>query len=344
MPWLRTLLGASAGLAIASGLAAHILPSPDLPHIVREKIAHLSEHGDEYDAIFLGSSRIQNHVIPALFDRIVAETGTPIRSFNFGISAMHPPEDDYVLDLILAQPHARLRWVFVEIDFLETSVQADESGTLRGLYWHDWPRLAVLCHRLGVSRQKGMRRNIRDAFERAHDFLDHLQLFCGRSANVGRGAQALDRWLDRTPPAPMDWNSLGPDHDGWLPAIPKEENIIDKQSGRLGSFLRERILDPPRKDESDRTSQKILAAFLNKIVQAGATPVIVIPPRTRQSYYYPGSEIAARFPIIELCDPARFPELYQEEFRVDRSHFDKDGARIFTRMMAEQFIAATRHP
>jgi hypothetical protein len=335
MAWIG--VAATTGFVIACYCNMRFFPELRPPHVVREKMVHLSKYGDDYDAIFLGSSRIQNHVMPAIFDRVMTERGHPMRSFNFGISSLHAPEDDYVLDLILAEPHARLRWVFVEIDFFRTDLQADQTGTFRGLYWHDLPRFALLCRRLSVATEIGIRRNIRDALGRGEDFLQHGRLFCERSANVGRGSELLERRFFRTPPAPMDWESLGPLRDGWVAATPGAKDIAERVSGHLGSFLKERIVNPPVRDEADSASQSILASLLMKIVKAGAMPVIVIPPRIRQYYFYPSPALARRFPIIDLCDPVKYPVLYREETRVDRSHFNKEGAEIFTRLMAETF-------
>jgi len=340
--FIRTLAAASAGFIIACVVGARLLPAPDLPSVVREKIARLSTEGDQYDAIFLGSSRIQNHVMPALFDDLVARGGIHMKSFNFGIASMHAPEDDYVLDLILAQPHARLRWVFVEIDFFRTEMQPDQAGTLRGQYWHDLPRIELLCRRLFLTTESGLRRNIRDAFRRWNDFLDHGLLFCKRSANIGRGAQLIERHLFRADQNPMNWRVLGDSADGWTPVIPNESDIAERQSGRLGKILQKRIANPPARDEADSASQSILASLLAKIVKTGAMPVIVIPPRIRHYYLYPAPDIAARFPTIDLCDPVRYPELYREDLHVDGTHLNREGAVVFTRELAGAFLDAAR--
>jgi hypothetical protein len=341
---LHPAIAAIVSFVVVSSLAAHFLPPPELPHVVREKAAYLSKHGDDYDAIFLGSSRIQNHVMIGQFDQYMAAAGMPMKSFNFGISGMHSPEDEYVLDVILARPHARLGWIFVEADFLQTEVQTDQSGTLRGLYWHDWPRFLLLCQCLSIAREKGFRRSMKDAFSRWSDFLDHAHLFGQKCTNTGRGGQVLGKWLFQTPTAPMDWDSLGKGRDGWEPAIAKEKNVADRHSGRLRGILKERIVTPPSRDATDDGSQMALASLLEKIVRSGARPVILIPPRARESYFYPAPQLARRFPVIDLCNPAKFPDLYREDLRVDLSHLNEAGAEIFTRLTAEQFIETIHRP
>ena len=127
----RALLAMSAwvlGFALTTRLAGVCLPPAELPSTVREKLAHLAAHGDDYDVIFVGSSRIQNHIMPALFDRLTAEGGLPVKSFNAGVSSMHTPEDGWYLEQILARKPARLRWVFLEIDFFELGHQSRQRS------------------------------------------------------------------------------------------------------------------------------------------------------------------------------------------------------------------------
>ena len=70
------------------------------------------------------------------------------KSFNAGVHGMAVPEDAWMLEQILASRPARLRWVFLEIDFFQTAIKDGEKGTLRSVAWHDWPRFWSLCRRL----------------------------------------------------------------------------------------------------------------------------------------------------------------------------------------------------
>ena len=114
--------------------------------MVRDKIEYLARHGDEYDVLFVGSSRIHSQVMPAIFDRVASENGVPVKSFNAGIAGMNSPEDGYFLEEILRLPHRRLRWVFVELARLGTGLDREETS--RFGYWHDTPRLVLAARRL----------------------------------------------------------------------------------------------------------------------------------------------------------------------------------------------------
>ncbi|MES2570644.1 MAG: hypothetical protein V4710_11400, partial [Verrucomicrobiota bacterium] len=69
-----------------------LLPRQPVP-IVSEKLAYFARHRDEYDTLFIGSSRVYRQIDPALFDQVTREAGVPTRSFNLGIDSMFSPED-----------------------------------------------------------------------------------------------------------------------------------------------------------------------------------------------------------------------------------------------------------
>src|SRR6202044_3122926 len=122
------------------------LPFPDVPGI-RPKLDWLAAHGDDFDVIFIGSSRVEQQIIPSEFDQTAASLGCPVRSFNAGMPAMVPPEDSYVLEQILRRPHRRLRWVFLEVMPLGGQFDAALAGTGRMDYWHDVRRMRLLTRR-----------------------------------------------------------------------------------------------------------------------------------------------------------------------------------------------------
>ena len=80
------------GALLVTSFVYHALLPPSLPEGVAEKLSFFAEHKDEFDTIFLGSSRFYYAISPKNFDRLTRENGAPTRSFNFGIDGMNPPE------------------------------------------------------------------------------------------------------------------------------------------------------------------------------------------------------------------------------------------------------------
>ena len=321
------------GFALTTWLAGRCLPAPEVPSTIREKLAHFAAHGGAYDAVFIGSSRIQNHIMPGLFDRLAAAGGHPVKSFNAGIASMHTPEDAWMLEQILAGRPARLRWVFLEIDFFETAMQEGQRGTHRGINWHDGPRFAQLCRRLLVLKNLHS-----ETLERLRDFLDHLAAFGQHATQLGRGAQLFDRWRHSAAAEPMSWEKLGVNGDGWVPTRPDDAAESAAQLARLASLVAERQTKTAKPRQSDRVTQAVLAEAIGKIIHAGATPILIIPPRTRSTYFVPSAENARLAAVIDLCSPAKYPQLYAPQYRVDTSHLNAAGAEIFTGIVAERFL------
>lgn len=327
-----------AALVLASLVIDRVLPARELPPEVRAKVAYLAAHRNEYDTLFLGSSRVECHIIPSLFDRDLAGRGMVNKSFNVGIRGMFPPQDDYVLDQILSLKLPRLRWVFIEAQMLQTTVPANSPRTYEQIYWHDWPRFVLLCKRLVTTRPARHRmKRLHEALERWPDFWDHVCMFVQNTTNLGRGSVLLARGLAREPIPPLQWDSLA--DAGWISAGSKTY-LRKKEFAELEKDLEECRRIPPVKRSIDPISQEALGVMIAKIEKVGATPVVLIPSHARESYFYPDPALAKHHIIFDFCDPHRYPEFYQTEYRLDAAHLNPAGAEIFTNLLAEEFADA----
>ncbi len=137
-------VAAFGGSLLLSCLGIHrTLPIPEIPE-VQAKLTYLKDHIDDYDTLFLGTSRIYRHVIPKLFDGLTTEREIPTKSFNAAADGMRPPEDSYVFDQILGYRPKHVRWVFLELWWLRLSIDDQKRQTNRLVYWHDAERLGLL--------------------------------------------------------------------------------------------------------------------------------------------------------------------------------------------------------
>ncbi|PYL65067.1 MAG: hypothetical protein DMF20_09405 [Verrucomicrobia bacterium] len=82
----NSVIGLTAFLVTCIGLRA-ILPFPEIDGGVSQKFRFFAAHKDEFDTLFIGSSRIYFQISPAIFDRVTGESGLPTHSFNFGETA-----------------------------------------------------------------------------------------------------------------------------------------------------------------------------------------------------------------------------------------------------------------
>lgn len=337
--------GACFGAAfVASALViGPRLPFPDVPE-AGDKHAYFARHGSRFDAVFLGSSRVEMQIAPSVFHQRTAELGQPLTAFNAGVSAMRPPEDAYFFDHLARCPHERLRWVFIELQpvRLEPDTMRREGGRLA--YWHDWERSVVLWHCFAAEwqrvktwaaqkKQRGKSRGERLAKfgEPLGHYLEHLRLSLQRAVHLGDAVPPLARAALRAavPPSTAE--------DGWV----KMPDVIAGAS--LADYERsyaERLETPQVPKPGNPAGALALRLLLEKVTRLGAVPVLLIPPTTAPSRFEPPPDIRASCLVLDFSNPREYPELFTIENRLDGEHLSATGAHIFTRLVAERFAAA----
>ena len=336
-----------AALGTACTLIGRWLPFPDVPTI-RDKMEHLALHGDDYDVIFVGSSRVHFQVLPSIFDQIAHDHGLAVRSFNAAVAAMRPPEDWYILDEILRRPHKRLRWVFVEVMSLNDKGDPTLTGTGRYTYWRDWKRTRLLTRSFfedcadafaGRSeREPGSPGKI-EALERAISvWIDNLRLFLENCSNLGRGAEWAGREMG--PSKKQKAHPEYQDHwDGWaFPSIAKPWTDDPKRRLAYEHAYADLLASDQRFEAGNRVSWVALRAKLDSLQQAGITPIMIIAPTVTMKRYYPYQLNGQGPAIMDFSDPRKNPELFTLDHRLDGMHLNYAGSEIFTDEIADQFV------
>ena len=119
-------------IAAVAGCVAigRALPLPEVPQ-VKEKLDWFRAHRGDYTALFLGTSRVRRHIIPSLFDRLAAEHGMEMRSFNLGVDSLAAPEDEWLPLRDLAAQSGR------SSEYLAMLVRKGRlEATKRGARWY----------------------------------------------------------------------------------------------------------------------------------------------------------------------------------------------------------------
>ena len=289
----KNVLYASIALAafISTSAVIHSFLPPVIPKGVAAKLEFFAQHKDEFDTLLVGTSSIYYSVSPEIFDRTTGESGLPTRTFNFGIDAMHPPENFYVLDQILKTEPRRLKWVFLETANLETKLHK-VLGTERAVYWHDWPRTALVLRK--ALNPRGDARwyiKISRLWVARRDLARHLTLFAQRFANVGR---ATEFFFPQNRKAEADLE-LGPRRDGYRLAghamTPEDAASFQKRLAEEIAQARPKPLDP----YADEAYRSCAASFK----EMGATSLFVVPPLIFQSPFSLPTTPAGASPLLQ---------------------------------------------
>jgi hypothetical protein len=334
----RSAYGGIALVAfLATGALIHSLCPPVIPRSVAAKLEFFAGHKDEFDTLFLGTSSIYYSVSPEIFDRTTRENGLPTRTFNFGIDAMHPPENFYVLEQILKTKPRNLRWVFLETANVEMKLHK-VLGTERAVYWHDWPRTGLTLRKaLDPRGDAKWYIKISRLWLARRDLAAHLTLFAQRFANVGRAVELLSpRKGDLKFETEVE---LGPKRDGYRLAgvamSPENAASFQKRLAQEIAEARPQPLDP--------YAEQAYRHFAGRIRGVGATPLFVVPPLIFQSPVT-FRESPAPGPLLSFNDAQIYPMLFDTKVRIDDVHLTDEGAAEFTRLLAQEFVRQMRQP
>jgi hypothetical protein len=326
---------AAALMAAAIGT---ITPEPNVP-IVTAKVTWFREQGEDFDVLFLGSSRTYRQVIPEMFDTLMTAAGHPVKTYNLGIDGMRPPEDTYVLEQALRKRRKPLRWVFVECSPLRLAMRPEDRGTLRATYWHDARRTATLFRRAFLADEK--KRKWKDRFKQIArywpDFEDHAEYFFHNATQVGRGYVAVENFLfDGRQPGLTMWD-VGPRRDGYRKSDhpeqmpPAELAIYQQQVARMRT-------QPPKVDYGDRISQAELREKQRIIEKAGGKMILLMPPYTATRFFYPKHEGENAPLLLDFSSVEKYPALYAPENHSDSGHLNRAGSEIYTREIVRSFL------
>ena len=342
----NTAIGAVAFLITCAGLRV-VLPFPEIDGGVSQKFRFFAAHKDEFDTLFIGSSRVYFQISPAIFDRVTRESGMPTHSFNFGVGGMYLPETSYLLEQILNLKPRNLRWVFIEYDELQTKWSPENQTSRRALYWADWKRVSLLLRKLTdagtdpvwlpspaklrdiVLRQKG-EKNTRTL----------LTFYAGQFeknyTNVARATDVLQYFLGRDTKGRRA-RYLGVASDGYVTRPNRiSPNQVAAYERGLAAAMAQTDTHPlsPYAVEAYRQCAQ-------EVRETGATPIFLITPSTTQINVATESTGLTGV-VMAFNNPRTYPGLYRSSARRDGQHLTKSGAEEFTRIVAANFVELAR--
>lgn len=333
---------ALAALGVTGTAFRAVLPWPDDAGLA-SKLAFWEAHRDDYDVLFLGSSRVAHGYDPALIDARLAAAGFPLKSFNLGVDAMTAFETDHLLRHVLAQHSERLRYVVIEAeDWVPPRSNNPRFDTERSVFWHDarqtWSALSAMVDVRVEAHYK-----IREA-------LEHLRLFGKRELNIGRGVRHLGEVLAPAPPT-FDADALRRSA-GFEPYDPQDDedlakvhaNFVARDAAQFPGKVA--ALAALRDDDQGALAAYDLDALLRQaalVEDAGCVPVYAMGPTIKPKPYLRPLAKAGLVPVLfDFSRPDVYPELYDVGERFDDDHLDARGAERFSGVFADAFAAWLR--
>ena len=337
------------GFALAASLVRRVTPWPH-EYGLQAKYEYLAEHREEFDTLFIGSSSTFYGLIPPSFDAFTAQAGTVTRSFNFGVGGMTALESDYVLQQVLKLGMPKLRRVFVESEY-------DWEGRIwdwrnrfspRAVHWHSFEHTALAVGAL-LDAEVGPAQ--KDPLWRWKEVGVHLQLAGRKLVGLGQGPRIFAAWSGRdahlVEPRPAELDALRGYVDLDQIRTPEAQSAREDFLASASDYL-ERVAQLDAGNAAavaidGHPSSAGIRAQVTAIREHGAEALFYIGPR---DFARPASYRLAEAGVIPILfgfnQPSRYPELYEIENHFDRSHLDREGAELYTRLLAEAFVEHLR--
>jgi hypothetical protein len=342
----NTAIGATAFLLSCFGLRA-ILPFPEIDGGVSQKFRFFAAHKDEFDTLFIGSSRVYFQISPAIFDRVTRESGMPTHSFNFGVGGMYLPETAYLLEQILNLKPRNLKWVFIEYDELQTKWSPENQSSRRALYWADWKRVSLLLRKLTDAGTDPLwllnPAKLRDIILRQNDEKSTRSLLTfyvtqveRNYTNISRAADVLDHFLSRDTKGRRA-SYLGAASDGYVTRpnrmSPSQAAAYERGLAAAMAEAGTRPLSPYAVEAYRQCAQEVR--------NIGAVPIFLITPSTTEiGVATEGTGTPGV--VMAFNNPQAYPNLFRSGVRRDGQHLTKVGAEEFTRILATNFLGLAR--
>jgi hypothetical protein len=342
----NSVIGVAAFLVTCVALRA-VLPFPEIDGGVAQKFRFFAAHKDEFDTLFIGSSRVYFQISPAIFDRVTRESGLPTHSFNFGIGGMYLPETAYLLEQILNLKPRNLRWVFIEYDEIQTKWSPENQTSRRALYWADWKRVSLLLRKLTDSGTTPLwlpnPAKFREIAQRQNDDKNTRSLltfyvgqFEKNYTNVARAADVLDYFLSRDTRERRK-SYLGAASDGYVTRpnrmSPTQAAAYEHALAAAMAKTDTRPLSPYAVEGYRQCAQEVR--------NIGAAPIFLITPSTTQ-INLTAESTGLTGVVMAFNNPRVYPNLYRASARRDGQHLTKSGAEQFTQILAANFVELAR--
>ncbi len=316
---LSTLLALAWFFATHALIGRLLAERPELrllpDSVEAQKFAHFREHANDYDLVYVGTSRVFRGFDPALFDARLAELGHPLRSYNFGLVGLNYLEERFLTEWVLAHRGERLRQLLIEPTERGVLLTRANLFTLRDVNWHtpqDTLRALDATWRSGASPARKFE------YARAH-LLHGLHRLC----NVGLGAGLLARLfapVSAHPPLPAGFEGIDSELD------------LDAQREPEAST-------EPDPDEPSAFLWQTYAEITARASAAGLAPLYVIPPANISVAAFTQAADRGALPNLLLFPLRTLPELLADPaaYYYGGGHLNARGAALFSRRLAERY-------
>ncbi len=307
--------------------------------IFDSKFAYLDNTENRHDTFFIGTSRINNHINPIFFDKLMGKNST--YSFNLGCPGSVGLEKRMAIKEIINSPHHDTKLVFVELPHFAVP-HGRNANTTRGLYFYNLQNW--ICSLRFEFNEHGTFLNKFYMFKNSLSFLlkniTHYNLFKDEVLRLKNGT-SKNRLENQTKKLGFHALLEGTSNKGELKRrqeLLNDTTILDK---RFKGANRVFNTNPEKLKLKENT---FLTQELNNLIEYGeknsVRVVYLLLPKSAEINYevaYPTFLNLPEKNRINLADPEKYGDFYKLEYSFDRAHLNKKGANLLTKAIVEEY-------
>ncbi|MFO1029935.1 MAG: hypothetical protein U1F60_02545 [Planctomycetota bacterium] len=328
----------------ATALGIRRLDTEPVQSWMRMKLDHFAAVGDQYDTVFVGSSRLNFGLDPERFDARMAELGQPTRSYNLAFGGMRQHDFTWVLAWLAEHRPPKLRRVLVELHEWSQWVRGGQWYADQDIELHTldllWPR----CRSVLLDLDGPLQKLEQLRFVVAHTALNAL--------SVGRGPRLVDgvvRHLQGEPgPAPTAVPRHGAARIEDVTEAPVLANrrafLADPEPATTArKKITELVEGPWPSGCFDRAS---FAMQVQRLRALGVEPMFVVMPTWERGFRGRDgiAEVEREVRVLDLDHPLQNRPLFDRALYFDQSHLNEAGCTRFSDYLAERLVEFERLP
>jgi hypothetical protein len=298
------------------------------------KYAQYKQSEDQYNTIFIGSSRIYREIDPTIIDSTLSDFN--FKSYNLGASATFIPESYYLYEKLIenkSSPTA-LRFVFVELNDI-TPIKLVNWFAPQSYYYLDERYIRVVWENTFDNSHMNV-------FRKAELIYPYLQGYLLKHLIL------LPRWRVKSDPEIF----LGPDQNGFYPLdleIQQQETprLVERRDLFLAdtTIIQRRISAQLQEVVAEASEDYIqfLNSLIHKADDQGVSLYFIIPPKLKNYTAVKAmSQHLQHGRVVDMGSYQSYPDLYDIQYWFDQGHFNSEGAELYSAYLAEAIRDAIR--
>ncbi len=299
------------------------------------KYHYLKQNEEKYNTVFIGSSTVFRHINTRTFDSICHTY-----SFNLGSGGFMPVRSFAFLEAMSLESWD-MDYIFFELNaFATLKSNFNTSPSLYALDFNYYEMVMQSIINSGYTKERKLK---------------YIYIYTQTLLYKYFGTGVLGQMVSEKPGSGT--NRFAPilENDGYYSFDQdirenqnelNEGNVIRHNKFRknkkvLGRLAKKNIFHEPSNFDPPVTRY---ATFLNELsdrfAEQGVNLVLFIKPRNFNEddidFFHQVAHHITRSPVIDLSDPAEYPEFYEFDNSFDISHFNAKGAHIFTAQLANK--------